>query len=84
MEPDQFGDDAARYLAEFGGVILTERSFDRVLELVTEVTQRAVPTAELVSVTLMREGSTPFTSHASNPSRRSWTRSSTTRAAGRV
>lgn len=57
-------DSIARVLIEMGGVLHSEQTVDRTLELVTELTERTVRSACAVSVTLAGRGG-PYTPNAS-------------------
>ena len=52
MDPAQNDGQIARVLIEMGGVLHSEHTVDRTLQLVTELTERTVRSASAVSVTL--------------------------------
>jgi GAF domain-containing protein len=51
-------------LVQMGGVLLSEQTVDRILQLVTELTDRTVGSASAVSVTLIKDD-VPYTPNAS-------------------
>lgn len=66
MDSDDQEQSIARVLIEMGGVLHSEHTVDRTLQLVTELTERTVRSASAVSVTLVREDHL-FTPTASEP-----------------
>jgi GAF domain-containing protein len=66
VDPNDNDPQIASILVQMGGVLLNEQTVDRILGLVTELTERTVRSASAVSVTLVQEGK-PFTPNASDP-----------------
>jgi GAF domain-containing protein len=64
MDPTEDDQRIARVLIEMGGVLHSEQTVDRILQLVTELTERTVRSACAVSVTLAGDEG-PFTPNAS-------------------
>jgi GAF domain-containing protein len=64
VDPTQDDQQIARVLVEMGGVLHSEQTVDRILQLVTELTERTVRTACAVSITFAGDDE-PFTPNAS-------------------
>jgi GAF domain-containing protein len=66
MGSDHHDDTVAEVLVRMGAVLLHEQTVERILELVTELTDRVLTSADAVSVTLLRDGDA-YTPNASEP-----------------
>lgn len=67
MGPSDDDQGIATVLVRMGGVLLSEQTVDRILQLVTELTERTLESASAASVTLPKNAAGAYTSNASEP-----------------